>query len=172
MKCYDCGCDLTRGDQFCKQCGRDLRPKGGAHRDAKSRDNRAPRAPALTFPNQECTDAWKAAIDTHVKASRKTWRILSVFPLAAGLWVLLSFGHGYQLNEASGILFLVAFAMFFYASRELSQAEYTRIPYTMTTEGRIRCIHCGNAGIYTHGVYKTNKKVHDCSKCKVTLFVS
>ncbi len=63
------------------------------------------------------------------------------------------------------------------ARRSLRRKQYYSLPGARCENGDHRCVFCGvrspkGRGIYTHGKYRSNLKIHECSRCRTELFVS
>jgi len=162
MKCHDCNHEIAPGQKFCKNCGRDLRPRA----------ERASR-PAEGFEAAEHPDFAPALqkIVTKRQRGKNFW-----------LWVFVSAGIVAFLVLAALGAFAVGIPVFLFfwafgaiatsGPARITDAEYRALPGTADSNGKHRCAYCGHKGIYRHTPYRTSTTLNDCSKCGKNLFVS
>ncbi|WP_375766935.1 zinc ribbon domain-containing protein [Archangium gephyra] len=156
-KCFDCGAECQPDARFCPQCGRNFRAaKGG--RGRKPPEAASPRGGG--YPHSESIDAWE-----ELKASKRN-RAMWIFAVGAGLTAVATASVGFEAAPFGGVLTLIVIML----SMRVSASNYYSIPHSNDAEGEHRCIFCGNRGIWRKGIYRTNDKIANCSKCKAQLF--
>lgn len=183
-KCFDCGAEFQPGARFCSQCGRNFRAAtGGRRREPQKaaspqgapphsesilraenggRHREPPKAasPQGDYPYSESIDAWEA-----LKASKRN-TAMWIFAVGAVLTVAATAVFGVTAAMVGGVMTLIVIMI----SMRVSASAYYAIPHSLDAKGEHRCIFCGNRGIWRKGVYRTNNKIANCSKCKAELF--
>jgi predicted RNA-binding Zn-ribbon protein involved in translation (DUF1610 family) len=163
--CFDCGAEFQPNARFCSQCGRNFRaPKvAKAAKAAKSvRRQEPPEAasPRSSYPHDESIEAWE-----ELKASKRN-RAKGFFTVGAVLAVAAAviFGLPALIGGVALTIIVLSFTL------RMSASDYYSIPHARDAEDEHRCIFCGNRGIWYKGIYRSNAKVANCSKCKEELF--
>lgn len=163
MFCKNCGTQLDDNAKFCSVCGTSATSDSSAGSRPES-NRRKPQG-----PNVEAIAEFDRIVARNTKLKRTiAWPIAAVI----ALWSLFCFSKG---SIDGGVLALGFTLVIFFSclpKSHLSAAQYKALPGSAVRNGKPVCVHCGNAGIYLHGRYKSNTKFHDCSKCGVTLFTS
>lgn len=183
MNCFKCNHEIQRSDKFCPNCGKDLRPKlrrqpaqspekepfigDGVRFHGRTRPEQTSR---LAFPNAETDAAYERALQARI-AKNRSQRTTLVVALAAVVLVV-TYAAGILTGFWPWVAALAVCALLFLpVDSLLLESEYRSLPHAVMDNGRPRCIHCGNKGIYIRGRYKSNLKTHECTRCNRELFV-
>jgi hypothetical protein len=167
MECFKCHTKMPDGSKFCSNCGKSFQKKdANFNSQDSSKENNATNS---GWPRQESIDAFNNIVISRKKTFSKIRRFL---------WLVILIGSVYfyvteekKLQDTVLIISAVlCIAVLFVRPGRLSSGQYYSIPHSKGSDGKHRCIWCGNRGIYKHGEYKTNNTYFDCSKCSAALY--
>lgn len=131
---------------------------------------RTPQTSRIQFPNPRSEADYEKAVRARILKNGRN-RIIWVLAimgviLAATASTLTTSLWGWAAAASP------ALALLFPPSGRLREHEYEQISHARMPDGQLRCIHCGNRGIYVRGQYKSNLKQHECTRCRSELFIS
>lgn len=142
-------------------------PHCGANQNAASqigpRGDSSSRVPAIQ--TTETKEKFQEIVNGHEKA-RMTAVIVGIVSVVGGLGALATPA---PVVGIFGLLGLIA-SINIFNNAHWTNDEYYSLPGSRDANGKHRCIHCGQIGIFNRGEYATNNKHSDCSKCETHLF--
>ena len=165
MNCFECGKPFEAGANFCSRCGRNFHSK--TNRRAKSNTART----VFSGPSAAALDGLKGIKLRRIRKAKVAATIGAGLACVMGGYLLV-YERQPALLILPAILFVMLTVMLHYYTNQVSMSEYRSLPDAIGSDGNIRCIYCGNRGIYKHGEYRSSTVWHDCSKCGQTLFTS
>lgn len=179
MFCTQCGTPHDDSANFCQKCGTPLNATVAEPQQVEpSRERRH-------NPQRQAIRSFPQSVEQADTLIHEKWK--RQFKLCCGaaigigaIGLLILFCCIQPVLSVGGFLFMLFLllgclgVLSYGANRKiyLSFAEYHALEGAATSNGKTRCIHCGNVGLYTHGAYAETTKYHDCSRCSKTLYTT
>jgi hypothetical protein len=157
VRCFQCQTENERDSRFCKNCGKSF-VRG---------DGRREQGPREEYPNKQGVAA--LALLKRRKDDRYNVTLLVGIVIALVFLTAAYFFESFFSFIAAFFGIIISLIIGAKVSC-ISESEYSALPGARDLQSSLRCIHCGNRGIWKRTPYRTNSTIAACSKCKEDLY--